>query len=148
MALNFENYAIKGNQFMRELSEKLGFEDEPQRAARILKSVLHTLRDHLTIEESLQMLAQLPMFLKAIYVEGWSAKKKKKISHISEFLDEVWENDGKSARNDFGDGEETLADIVMVFLMLRNYVSEGEMNNIAAVLPKELKPLISLSFVA
>ncbi|HET6990025.1 MAG TPA: DUF2267 domain-containing protein, partial [Bacteroidia bacterium] len=127
MAFNFDKYANTGKQFMHELTEELGYANEPERAARVLKSVLHTLRDHLTIEESLQLLAQLPMFLKAVYVDGWSGKQHKKIKHLNDFLSEIHQHDGFPAADDFGDGKETLALTVMVFLMLRKYVSEGEM---------------------
>lgn len=148
MSLNFEKYAQTGTHFMKELSAELGYEEEPQKSARILKSVLHTLRDHLTLEESLQLLSQLPMFLKGIYVDGWTNHKKKKVKDLDEFIYEVWEKDGMTADIDFGDGQETLADAIIVFLLLRKYVSEGEMNDIVTILPKELKPLVNPSFAS
>ena len=68
MALDFEKYAAKGNEFLNRLAENLGDEDRAH-AARILRSTFRGLRNHLTVEESFQLLAQLPMALKSVYVE-------------------------------------------------------------------------------
>lgn len=147
MGLNFEKFANVGNQFVKQLSVELGHHGDTDRTGRVLKSVLHALRNQLTIEESMQVLAQLPMFLKAIYADGWTEKKKKKIKHLNEFLDSVWEEDGALADKDFKDKAETERACVIVFLVLRKYISEGEMDDIAAILPEELKSLIKPEFI-
>lgn len=55
-------------------------------AARIIRSVLHALRNRLSHQESFQLIAQLPMALKAVYVDGWKIKKEfQRISHLNEF---------------------------------------------------------------
>ena len=37
-----------------------------------LRSVLQTLRDRLTVEETAQLAAQLPMLVRGLYYEGWN----------------------------------------------------------------------------
>ena len=67
MALNFNQYAADANTFMKEYAEKLNIEDK-EKAGRILSAILHGLREVISTEESLQIIAQLPIFLKAEYV--------------------------------------------------------------------------------
>jgi uncharacterized protein (DUF2267 family) len=53
MALDFNKYAQEGNEFLHSLAKELGHEKEINQTAIILKSVLHTLRDRITISESI-----------------------------------------------------------------------------------------------
>jgi len=57
MPLDFEKYAMKGNEFVNLLAKNLGDETGRARARRILRSVFRTLRNHLTLEESSDLLA-------------------------------------------------------------------------------------------
>jgi uncharacterized protein (DUF2267 family) len=68
MPLNFENHAQKGNKFLKELAEKLGDKTDTAKAGRMLRAVFQALRNHLTLEENFQLLSQLPVALKGIYV--------------------------------------------------------------------------------
>ncbi len=143
--MDFEKCARDGESFLRELSEKLGYQYESHKTIQILKSVFHTIRDHLEFEESLEFLAQIPTFLKPIYVDGWTYKEKKKLKHLNDFLDEVWENEG-SPTTDFGDRQKALGVIKIVFIMLRKYVSVEEMNEILAILPSEINTCLNMIF--
>ena len=89
MALNFNKYATEGNTFLKEYTKEMNLGKDTEKAGRILAAILHSLRDIITIEESLQFIAQLPMFLKAVYVNGWTlrGKKKLKIKQMAEFID-------------------------------------------------------------
>lgn len=144
MALNFNQYATEGNRFLKDYAKQLNMENEKDRAGRILTAILHSLRDIIPTQESLQLIAQLPMFLKAVYVNGWSVKEKRpRVKRISEFINLVKEHDRPSADYDFQYSDE-LAEryIDNTFIYLRKYVSAGEMNDIKDGLPKELKSLI------
>ncbi|RXP63591.1 DUF2267 domain-containing protein [Lutibacter sp. HS1-25] len=141
MALNFNQFAVEANSFMKVYAEKLNITDK-DKAGRILSSVLHGLREVISTEESLQLIAQLPMFLKAVYVNGWSGHKKQKIKTLIEFIDLINRYDGNTAVHDFESDEITTKYIKITFLALRKYVSFGELNDIRTELPKELKSLI------
>jgi len=141
MALNFNQFAVEANSFMKVYAEKLNITDK-DKAGRILSSVLHGLREVISTEESLQLIAQLPMFLKAVYVNGWSGHKKQKIKTLIEFIDLINRYDGITAVHDFESDEITTKYIKITFLTLRKYVSFGELNDIRTELPKELKSLI------
>jgi uncharacterized protein (DUF2267 family) len=96
------------------------------------------------MEESLQLIAQFPMFLKAVYVNGWNIKRKKtKVKHIAEFLDLVRQHDGSASVNNFEYSDEEAERYVhTTFIYLRKYISLGEMEDIRDGLPKDLKSMI------
>lgn len=144
MAMNFNQYATEGNDFLKDYAREMDLEADPQKAARIFTSVVHALRELITPEESVQLIAQFPMFLKAIYVNGWTLKKHKpRIKKLSGFISLVQELDGSSAGIDFEYSDEITEQYIDATLIyLRKYVSEGEMENIRGVLPKDLKGLI------
>ncbi|MEP1097336.1 MAG: DUF2267 domain-containing protein [Cyclobacteriaceae bacterium] len=143
MALDFNKFAAKGNQFMKELSKELGCPDDLSKAGRILKAVLHALRNHLTMEESVQLLAQLPMFLKAVYVENWSLKKHKKVKHLKDFYQEIRDIEPRTADADFPTFDDTSSKVTVVFLILRKFISLGELEDMKSILPKELKGIFN-----
>ncbi len=144
MALNFNQYATEGNTFLKNYTKEMNLGEDRDKAGRILTSILHALRDIIPTEESLQFIAQLPMFLKAVYVNGWRIKKDKpKVKHIAQFLDLVREHDGPSAVNDFEYSDEVAERYVdTTFIYLRKYVSLGEMQDLRDGLPKDLKSMI------
>lgn len=144
MALNFNQYATEGNTFLKEYTKEMNLGEDRDKAGRILTAILHALRDIIPPEESLQFIAQLPMFLKAVYVNGWRIKKDKpKVKHFAQFLDLVREHDGPSAVNDFEYSDEVAERYVdTTFIYLRKYVSLGEMQDLRDGLPKDLKSMI------
>lgn len=144
MATAFDIYAAKGNEILNKLADTLGVPGE--KAFRVLRSVLHALRNHLNIDESLQLLAQLPMALKAVYVDQWQPDGKvPRIRHLKNFLDEVRKYDHELAGMDFGNDRSARTIVAKVFKVMSSYVSEGEMHDLIAVLPSELREFISNS---
>jgi uncharacterized protein (DUF2267 family) len=144
MALNFNQYATEGNTFIKQYAKEMNMADNRDKAGRILSSILHALRDIISPAESLQFIAQLPMFLKAIYVNGWRLRKDKpKIKKMAEFIDLVRKYDGAAAINDFEYSDEVAERYIdTTFIYLRKYVSLGEMEDIRDGLPKDLKSMI------
>jgi uncharacterized protein (DUF2267 family) len=143
MSLNFNHYAAEGNTFLKLYAKELNLSEDPERAGRVLNSILHGLRSIISVEESLQFIAQLPMFLKAVYVNGWSIKtNKKRVKDVKGFIDLIRSIDGKPSLNDFESDEIAEDYIYVTFLVLRMYVSSGEMDDIRGELPKRLKGLI------
>jgi uncharacterized protein (DUF2267 family) len=143
MSLNFNQYAVEGNTFLNEYAQELDLANDTERAGRVLSSILHGLRSIISVEESLQFIAQLPMFLKAVYVNGWSIKaKKQRVKNMEGFIDLIRCLDGKTSLYDFESDEIAEDYINATFLILRKYVSSGEMEDIKGELPKQLKGLI------
>lgn len=144
MALNFNQYATEGNTFINDYAKQLSLGQDTEKAGRIFTSIMHGLREIIPIEESLQLVSQLPMFLKAAYVNGWTLKKQKpKVKQMEDFIELVRKFDGAAAVNDFG-YEDDLAEkyIDVTFILLRKYVSLGQLEDIRDVLPKDLKSMV------
>lgn len=144
MILDFNKYAMKGNEFLHHLEDNLGDDYRPH-AARILRSTFRVLRNHLTFEESLQLLSQLPMAIKGVYVDGWKKGAHKKIKTVDEFLVEVIQEDGASAWRDFNSRDEIIESIRAVIQTMRMYVSAEEMDQALATLPRKLQEIFESS---
>jgi uncharacterized protein (DUF2267 family) len=142
MALNFEKYAQEGNTFIKMLAGNLGHPEETGRTGIILRAVMHTLRDLLSFGESLNMISQLPMFLKGLYVDGWEYREKPAdIRSKEDFYKEVERYQDQYGEQKF-DWDKSTADIVHgVLSSLRKYISEGEMQDISVQMPKAIKEL-------
>ncbi len=143
MTLHFDKYAQEANEFMNKLAKDLGHPDERNRAGMILRAVMHTLRDRITISESFNVLAQLPMFLKAVYVENWKySERPATYSKIEDFKNEVKKQQELYGEQDFNWQKSTEEIIHIVMDHLKQYISQGEIEDIMAQLPEELEELV------
>ena len=143
MALNFNQFAVEANTFLKNYTKELNLDGDVNKAGRILSSILHGLREIISMEESLQLMAQFPMFLKAVYVNGWSSHKKKlKVKNMTDFIDLIREFDGNTSVYDFESDEVAESYIIATFIALRKYVSLGELEDIRTELPKDLKSMV------
>jgi len=66
---SFAHAAEQAQQWVNELCADLGWSE--RRAYRLLRSVLHTLRDWLQPDEMADLAAQLPTLVRGVYFEGW-----------------------------------------------------------------------------
>jgi uncharacterized protein (DUF2267 family) len=115
--------------------QALGWDDR-HKTYQGLRVTLHTLRDLLTIEETAQLGAQLPLLIRGGYYEGWDPTgKPHKARHKEEFLAPIRHHFARDPRVDAEHVART------VFTMLAHYVSAGELADIYLMLPKEVKAL-------
>lgn len=144
MTLDFEKYAQDGNRFINELAKELNWPDDRDRAARVLRAVLYAIRDMLPAAENLQLTAQLPMMLKSVYLDGYTLRTPEhKPRHVDDFLEHVKRHCGRTSTNDFKTPYDVENAVRTVFNTLRQYVSPGEMEDIIAHLPRDIKPLLT-----
>ena len=127
----FDRTIHKTNIWLKDLMEILGCTDR-QEAYTSLRATLHALRDRLTIEETAQVAAQLPMLIRGFYFEGWDPSGKPvKERHRNEFLARI---ERELERYE----AEPEVVVRAVFLVLTNHISEGEIKD---VLPREIRDL-------
>lgn len=142
MILNFDSYTQKAQEFVKEVATELGNPEDTGHAGRVLTAVFHSVREMITPEESMHLIAQLPMYIKAVYVDNWKISGKQgSIRSQEEFLEKLREKTGRTAERDFGNDEMAMQKVEAVFNVLKRHVSEGEINDIKAQLPEPLAEL-------
>ncbi len=138
--MNFEKHATKGNEFLNSVAWRLNDPANKDRAGRVVRCVFRAMRNRLTIEESAQLMAQLPLVIKGLYVDGWIPQKRyPKVKTMDEFVQVVIAEDGTSALRDFSGIEDAMDATEAVIKTLAEYVSQGELRHMVAILPKDMK---------
>jgi uncharacterized protein (DUF2267 family) len=90
----------------------------------------------LTVQEAMQLGAQLPMLVRGFYYEGWNLKNKPhKERHKEQFLDHVRE----TFRDDVTVNPQQV--VRAVFRVLQRHTSPGEIDDVRHVMPKALQEL-------
>ena len=122
--------------WLNDLATELSWQSRPHKTYFALRTVLHVLRDRLTIEEAVQLGAQLPMLVRGLYYEGWTLKKKpRKDRHKEDFLAHIKD----AFKDEVTIRPESIARAV--FKVLAHHASEGEINDVKHILPKSLQEL-------
>jgi uncharacterized protein (DUF2267 family) len=145
MAQQFIQFAKEAEQFVNHLAQDLGSSQDHDKARRILKAVLHTLRDRITIQESFQLMAQLPMLIKAMYVENWKYSEHPLNYRSKQSLFETLRDSEHLVRpDDFPNEDYAIFAVNTVLKNLSHYVSPGEISDVLAQLPPELRSLVDI----
>lgn len=139
---HFDKFLGEHNEFIRKLSVDLKHPEDENKVVHVLKAVLHTLRDRLTIPQSFHVLAQLPMFLKFYYIDGWKYHERPvKFDSIEAFSTAVKQQQYELGERDFNWEKPTSEIVNIVLASLKQYLDEGTMQNIFAELPPSLHAL-------
>jgi uncharacterized protein (DUF2267 family) len=130
----FDETVHKTNAWLKEIANALDLERHG--AYHVLRAVLHTLRDRLTVEETAQLGDQMPMLVRGIYYEAWHpAGKPEKIRSREEFLSKI---SGRIAMKQSIDPENAAR---AVFRTLEHHISAGEIRDVMQVLPEDIRAL-------
>ncbi len=127
--------AEAANVWFNEVNERTGWEHK-HRAYRLLRQVLHVVRDHLNPDEAAQLGAQLPTLIRGIYYEGWDpsrtpVRERSREGFIAR-VQEAFETDP------LGDAPQAIAAVMAV---LDAHVSEGEMDDVKTAFSQEIRAL-------
>lgn len=128
--------AEKAHAWLNDLAEQLGTDDHRQ-AYRVLRAYLHALRDRLPVDEAAQLAAQLPMLIRGIYYDGWNPSSTPvHYRGLADFLDRI-------AADASLEGETAASYAVSAMaVVLRRHISPGEIDDVRATLPEELRPIL------
>jgi len=123
------------NIWLNDIMARLDWDDR-HRAYRALRATLHALRDRLPPNEASQLAAQLPMLVRGFYYEGWRpAVTPSKDRTIADFVSHVEEAFSR-------DPDENPERVVRAVLdVLRDKISEGEIEDIIKVMPENIRTL-------
>jgi len=130
----FDTTLQKTNIWLNDIAKELGLADRRQ-AYAALRAALHALRDRLTVEETVQLGAQLPMLIRGMYYEGWRPRGKPLKQHKPEFLSAIRHG---CALCDEIDPERVVR---AVFKVMAARVSAGEIDDVKHILPAALRAL-------
>jgi uncharacterized protein (DUF2267 family) len=131
---SFTQAADQAQHWVNELAGELDWSE--RRAHRLLRSVLHALRDWLTQEEMADLAAQLPVLIRGIYFEGWKPSESPAWDRRKdEFVDRV---QGEMANDAIGDPDYAIA---AVFRLLDRHLDRGEVEQVRNAMKKALRRL-------
>lgn len=124
------------HEWINELDGELGWNNR-HRSFRLLRAVLHALRDCLPPAEVADLAAQLPTLLRGVFYEHWRpAQPDSGRWTLERFLERL----NASFRND--PVEEDMADAAqVVFALLARRISAGEIGDVLQTLPTEIRQL-------
>ena len=120
--------------WLNEICNDLG--PDKQVAWKVLSTVLHKLRDRLTVNLAAHLGAQLPLLIRGVYYDQFEPGHMPSEHRSREdFVGEVaeWLSDTRPV-----DAEEAVRS---VFRVLSRHISEGQINKVRDALPKSLRHL-------
>lgn len=123
------------HEWINELSGRLEWSSK-RSALRLMRVILHRIRDHLLVDEVAQFSAQLPVMIRGFFFESWVPKdtpvKERRgedfIAFIGRQMGDTVEYRGRE-------------DIRCVFDLLNARISRGEVEDVRASLPQGLRDL-------
>jgi len=133
-SLNFFRAAHQAHEWVKELAYDLEWPEK--QAYRLLRSVLHAVRDWLTLEEMADLGAQLPVLVRGIYYDGWRpAETPVENRKKDDFVERVGRELGDDVLYD------TESAITAVFRLLDRHVSHGEIVQVRNSMKKTLREM-------
>ncbi len=122
-------------EWLNEICDRLDWTDN-KRAHLLLRTVLHGVRDWLSVDEAADLSAQLPVLIRGVYFEGWDPSSTPVHPRgKDEFLARVTSAFDKDPLDD---AEEAVA---AVFAILEKHVSKGEIDQVRKAMRKEIREL-------
>jgi uncharacterized protein (DUF2267 family) len=129
----FDEAVEKINHILNDIEQAYGWPRERRNQSyAALRTILHALRDRLTVEITAQLAAQLPMLVRGVYYDGWDPSNVPVKMDREDFLARVRQQFPYTVEG----GTQRLVDTVLQ--ALRRHVTEGEWDDVKSTLPKDL----------
>ena len=109
---------------------------EKRDAYKTLRAVLHTMRDRLPLNDAVHFAAQLSMFLRGLFYDGWEPAKVPVKMSSTEFLQSVQQ---KIVSDQVIDPLRITRGVLAVIM---SFAGVGEMEKIKHCFPKDLQELL------
>jgi uncharacterized protein (DUF2267 family) len=127
----------KTHVWLNDLAEELATEDD-HHAYRVLRAFLHALRDHLSVDEAAALAAQLPIFIRGVFYEGWDpSRTPERARDLDSFLRRIASEAGLA-----GETEASFA-ATAANRVLEHHISAGEARSVLHMLPEHLRKFLS-----
>jgi uncharacterized protein (DUF2267 family) len=131
----FDKGVEKANLWIKDLTRELDATD-PRQAYRVLRAVLHALRDRLGVDEVADLAAELPLVIRGVYYEGWRPSGKPlKGRRPEDLLARV-----RAELQGADDAQARLA-VQAVLRVMERHVSGGELSDVKQCMPAPIREL-------
>ena len=126
----------KAHVWLNDLAEELATEDG-HHAYRVLRAFLHALRDYLSVDEAAALAAQLPIFVRGVFYEGWDpSRTPERARDLDSFLQRI-----ASETRLAGETEASFA-ASAANRVLSRHISAGELKSVLRMLPEHLREFL------
>ena len=133
---SIDRSAEKAHIWLKDLAAELG-DDDRHYAYRVMRAFLHALRDRLTVDETAQLSAQLPIFVRGVFYEGRDpGRTPKHHRELDSFLSQIAERAELTGETEASFAASAAAKV------LRHHVSGGEIESVLHVLPAAVRELV------
>ena len=131
----FDKAIQDANSWVNDVMYELDWEDK-HRAFALLRSTLHVLRDRLQVNENAHFAAQLPTLIRGVFYEGYQPSKcSTNIRNKDAFVDAVMKTFPDRPKGD------PVAIVSAALDVIADHISDGEMEDVKASLPKDIRQL-------
>jgi uncharacterized protein (DUF2267 family) len=133
----FDDTILRTNSWLKDLMQELNWNDR-RKTYVVFRCVLHALRDHLSVADAVHVGEQLPMLIRGVYFEHWDPSGKPLLLRSrDEFFSGLA---GALARE--GENAESAEMVTRaVFRLLDRKATDGEMDDLQAILPSAVTDL-------
>jgi len=144
MAFNFEDNKKDAIVLLQTVAQELGTEDL-NKAGRIFRAVLQSIRDRLPVNDAIQFAAQLPIIWKGIYFDQYDPEKVPvRIRNVQEWIDYIRNRNAFAANYDFQQDEEITVAFRAVFNALQQHMTDGQLQKVKESLNQEVLELLEV----
>ncbi len=129
----------KTEEWLHELQTRLGMTGDEQAPYRVLRGFLQTLRDRLSVDEMADFAAQLPVFLRGTFYEGWRpAETPHDYRDADTFLATFSDRAQLTSHDEPAEAARAVAAVV------RNHVTSGQYEHVLDQLPPPVSSLLAV----
>lgn len=133
----FDASLQKTNELLEKIEKDMGWAGRREQTYKALRVVLHALRDRLTVEDSANFSAQLPVIIKGTYYDGWKPEQVPIKMSKDDFVNRVQSEFQFSIDRDISEM------IKIIFNNLFETMGEDESKDLKEKLPQDLYRLIA-----
>ena len=143
MPFIFEESTKDAALLLKDVAAELRTEDL-NKAGRIFRAVLQSIRDRMPVHDAIQFAAQLPVFWKGVYFDQYDLDKVPvKILGAQDWLNYIRNKNAFAANNDFQQDEEITMAFRAVFQALQRIMTDGQLQKVKESLHEDIQELLA-----
>lgn len=136
-----DKHVIYLNELVLQVASHLKHPDDVNCAERAVRSVLITIRNCLSFEQSIKFINYLPLPFKAIYIQDWHINDKvpERIHSMNEFIEQVYKLDAGLCSTHYKEHDAIKQAVKAVFKVIGLHISNADLQKELAFLPDDLR---------